>query len=334
MPRKATTATIVASLLVSLTAALSYAADEQSGSYSSNTGSLPFESTAIELKDKKQDKDLRLRVTYPTKEGTYPIVIWSHGAMGSKDAYKPLVSHWASHGYVCIQPTHGDSLRLIGFKGLKDMNNVWNKWQSRTLDVKHILDNLDAIEAKIPKLRGLMDRKNIGMGGHSFGAHTSQLIGGVRMKNPVNNQMLAFSDPRPKCLLLVSPQGTGGGFVRESWKTLTRPSMVITGTKDKSPRTGKSYKWRREVYDYTPPGAKYLLMIDGAYHGFGGIAGKRRFPGSGPDNNEHVNYVKSAATAFLDAYLKDSKPAREFLRSNTMDKVSKGAAKLTSAVDD
>lgn len=294
----------------------------------------PLQTVAVasfDLHDKLRDKDLPLRLTLPKRDGKYPLIIFSHGAMGSKDAYRPLIEHWASHGYVCIQPTHEDSLQLMLKSGRPfRLENVWAKWSTRPPDIKLILDSLDELEAKVEGLKGKIDRRRIGMGGHSFGAHTSQLIGGVKLRNPVTKRFASFSDPRPSAFLLISPQGTGEALVPESWKGLTRPTLVITGTNDKSPRNGKDHLWRKEVYDNAPAGDRYLLMIDGAYHGFGGITGARRFPSSGPANADHVKYVKSSSLAFWDLFLKEKAEAGPWLRAARFDQATGGAAKMSS----
>ena len=286
------------------------------------------------LKDEKRDKTLPLRLTFPKEEGKYPLIVFSHGAMGSKDAYVPLAEHWASHGYVVVQPTHEDSLSLMLASGERfQLKNVWAKWNTRPPDVQLILTSMDQLQKNVKGLAGKIDADHIGVGGHSFGAHTSQLIGGVKMQNPLTKRFQAFEDERPKALLLISPQGTGEALVPESWSGLDRPALVITGTNDKSPRTGQDHLWRREVYDHAPAGDRYLFMIDGAYHGFGGITGLRRFPSSRPANKSHVNYVKSASLAFWDFFLKDREVAASWLREDKYSKATGGAAEMSNKLE-
>ena len=55
---------------------------------------------SVRQSDDERDKDLHLRITYPAENGRYPLIVFSHGASGSKDNYQPLVKHWVSHGYV------------------------------------------------------------------------------------------------------------------------------------------------------------------------------------------------------------------------------------------
>lgn len=306
--------------------------EEGSALYGIERGPYAVQSVAsVELRDKQRDKTLPLRLTFPKAEGKFPVIVYSHGAMGSKDAYAPLIELWASHGYICIQPTHEDSLQLMLKSGERfRLQNVWAKWSTRPPDIRLILDSLKQLEADVEGLEGKIDHERIGMGGHSFGAHTSQLIGGVKLRNPVTKRFQTYYDPRPDAFLLISPQGTGDSLVEESYSGLTRPTLVITGTNDKSPRNGKDHLWRREVYDHSPAGDRFLLLVDEAYHGFGGITGARRFPGSGPANEDHVNYVKSASLALWDAFLKSDDDAKRWLQTGAYDKATAGRAKFTS----
>ncbi|MEM7603603.1 MAG: hypothetical protein AAF357_19595 [Verrucomicrobiota bacterium] len=59
-----------------------------------------------ELPDQERGKTLQLRVSFPAEAGKYPLIVWSHGASGTKDNYQPLVRRWVSHGYVVVQANH------------------------------------------------------------------------------------------------------------------------------------------------------------------------------------------------------------------------------------
>ena len=100
--------------------------------------------------------------------------------------------------------------------------------------------------------------------------------------------------------------------------------MVITGSNDTS-RTGKPYTWRMEVFENLPPADKYLAFIEDAHHSFGGVSGAR-YQGSGPQNADHVYYVKTSTLAFWDAYLKGDEAATAFLNSDKLKTVTNGAA--------
>lgn len=301
---------------------------------------------SITLKDDKRSKDLPLRISYPkAKDGDtakFPLVVFSHGAMGSKDLGDPLVDHWASHGYIVIRPTHGDSLSLLTpeqrrkalFRMRQHVNSesVTGQWDDRPADIKLILDSLDTIEAEAPAIKRRIDRDRIAHGGHSFGAHTAMILAGLNLKHPTRaKQRVQIDDPRLRCFVMVSPQGPGATIDAASYAAIKKPSLFITGDNDGSPMRGQEDKagaWRRTAYNEAAPGDKYLLWIKDAHHDFGGINGGRRYPGSGPRSAATVTYVKSTALAMWDAYLKDSDEAKAYLRSKSIDTATKGAAKL------
>jgi len=279
----------------------------------------------LRLQDKKRAKELQVRVTFPKASTPKPgstgpapaphaVIVWSHGMLGDKDAYQPLTGFWASHGFVVLQTSHRDS-RAHGDLGAAQAGKAWD---DRPRDVSFLIDSLSEIEAKVPALKGRIDKTRIGVGGHSFGAHTAALIGGVKVSTL--RKSLSFRDKRVKCVFVCSGQGPGGLFTEQSFKGLAVPAFFLTGTNDKSPRNGQSPQWREEAYKLSPPGDKFLLSIDGAYHGFGGITGKARWSGSGPDNADEVRIVKIATLAFFEAFVRDIESAKTYLTSDAPSK--------------
>src|SRR5450759_4034355 len=87
-----------------------------SGGYKVATGPWTSAAKQIVLHDDARQKDLEITVRYPQTDLSsterFPLVIFSHGAGGSRDAFADLTTHWASHGYVVILPTHADSIEL------------------------------------------------------------------------------------------------------------------------------------------------------------------------------------------------------------------------------
>ena len=163
------------------------------------------------------------------------------------------------------------------------------------------------------------------MGGHSFGANTAQLVGGaVPLKGP------SFEDRNIQAVAMISGWGTGTGLDEHSWDTFTLPLLVITGTNDDCDRTGNTWQWRTEPYVYAPPGDSYLVVIEGAYHGYGGIT-REGDPGPkmGPSNEEHVLFVKTITLAFWDAYLKNDAVALAFFDPDLIQSVTSGVVSLS-----
>lgn len=328
-------------------------------------GPLNIKATDLSLRDQVREKDLEIKVTYPDGAETYPVVVFSHGLLGSKDGYQPLVRYWAEHGYVVIQPTHYDSasFRKPTLTELRDLTPLFVGWESRPDDIILILDEFNLIESLLPNFAGKFDHSRIGMGGHSFGSHTSMLIGGAQLSaNSFGNcgnvgsvssvtssasssassrassrapkrAGMQFRDERPLAFLLLSPQGSGraltetADFNQSAWDDFERPMMIVTGTEDNG-RRKQDYQWRSEAFKYGAPDDKYLMVIEGGYHGFGGITGTKFF-GSGPANDSHVEWVQLSTLAFFDRYVKGLPEAARLLTDGELAKVSGGAVKVS-----
>ncbi|HVM33714.1 MAG TPA: alpha/beta fold hydrolase, partial [bacterium] len=172
------------------------------------------------LKDPARDRKVPLTVYYPVGQGhwIFPVIVFSHGAGGSKDGYAYLGSYWASHGYVVIHPTHfgsdGSLLKkhrpLYNLRAIKKMVTLPSNFVDRPEDVTFVLDHLGQIEAMDPALTGLFDLKKIGVAGHSFGAYTTLAVAGAVVSLPGEKPQL-FNDPRPIAFAALSPQGDEAG---------------------------------------------------------------------------------------------------------------------------
>lgn len=281
----------------------------------------------LALHDGRRDKALQLRVSFPSGPGPFPIIIFSHGATGSKDDYQPLVRHWVSHGYVCIQANHSDSRALAGMSETGKVANKFGDWPNRPKDIVFLLDSLDAIEAQIPGLKGKMDKTSVGVGGHSFGAHTAQLVAGTTTVDSAGART-RHADARPMAFVMISPQGKGPQLDDRAWVELKRPFLSVTGSKDWG-RNGDPVDWRLDPFRLAASREKYLLFIEGAQHDFGGMGGGVQYRNAGPANPNYLAYVRSTTTAFWDAFLKGDPKARAFLDSGSVEELSEGEARLT-----
>ena len=304
----------------------------------------PFEVETVAelvLRDENRQKDLQLRVSCPDGEGPFPIIVWSHGMFGSKDGYLPLTEFWTGHGYIVIQPTHTDSLSLDSKKEVQETIAALKAgqkagrtgdWMSRPRDVRFVLDSLDEIARRVPGLAKRMDRQRLGVGGHSFGAQTTQLVAGTSVRQP-GGRRHSFADPRPVAFVAISPNGPGQ-FDHESFQGVNKPMLFVTGTNDKG--RGGDASWRKQAYDQAAVGDKFLAWVDGAYHDFGGISGapaaflKLGGNESGERRPEQVELVRMVTLAFWDAYLKQDAHARASLESGQLAANAEGALQLKS----
>lgn len=325
--------------------------------YKATTG--PFEVETVKeiiLHDARRGKDLPVFVSFPKGDGKFPVIVFSHGAMGAGDMGFPIVRHWTSHGYVVLCPTHADSIKLRRAQGKAGAGDTlvqirasrqggWDdNWLQRPHDVSFVLDSLDVLEDKVPALKGKLDRDHMAVGGHSLGAYTAQVAGGATVKMPGRDEPQSVRDPRLKAILQLSGQGTDQqGLHKDSWKDLRLPMMCVTGSRDFAAQ-GQDPSWRREPFALSPPGEKYFLFIEGAHHGSftgrmadgelgGGAGGRfgagRVVPGGAMGDQKAIfEWVTQATTAFWDAALKSDATAKAWLASDNLLSQSLGKAKL------
>jgi predicted dienelactone hydrolase len=296
---------------------------------------------ARHLQDARRQKTLPLRISYPKGAGPFPIIIFSHGLFGSRDGYTYLARYWAEHGYVCIQPSHQDSLSWQREQGeqlrframLRTVSIDKSHWIERAGDISFILDSLPLI----PQLAGKLDTTRIGVGGHSYGAFTSLIIAGAQLPHKeLAPKVATLRDPRVKAIIALSPQElrvkeNSLAFDDKNSFTVLVPAMFMTGDRD---ATGFSKAdARSDAFDYSPPGNKYFVSIFGANHlTFSGRAADepssqtkvgaatfdrffagRMAPAYG-DDDEHRRLIEQATTLFWDAYVKGDRSALSFLQ--------------------
>ncbi|MCC7476890.1 hypothetical protein IT575_00400 [bacterium] len=333
------------------------------GDYVDGAGPWRVSSENFSLEDKARSRSLPVKVYYPELDsdvaGTqhaapFPVVIFSHGAGGSREVAPELLSFWASHGYVVFTATHQDSLGLARERGeMTSMKDILRSFGtdprfriSRVEDARLIIDSLDKLPTQLPELAGLLDSTRIGMSGHSAGAMTTVLMGGAIMDMPVNGpggpEIEGLKEPRVAATLLLSGQGISrgpgdrqmGAIKEDTWQDCSGPMMVMTGSLDDSAETGQTSKSRQDPYIYAPPGDKYLLYIDGAAHmSFTGKAAGREGKIAGKlqnkllgrqelqeqteqyDQERIFSIIQSNSLAFWDAYLKSDPGALAFLQS-------------------
>ncbi|HEX2061257.1 MAG TPA: hypothetical protein VHK90_10990 [Thermoanaerobaculia bacterium] len=217
------------------------------------------------LRDATRGKDVLMTVEYPTRTTGNPLIIFSHAYASSHRDYVGLSAHWASQGYVVIKPSHADAART-----LRGVDDQWQSqtpadWRERVRDITFILDSLDQLERTYPELQGKIDRTKIGVGGHSYGAFTASLVAGVRTFPGGTS----YADPRVKALLVMAPQGPdeSRGLTRESWTELRVPTLFMTGGEDQGASESQTPEWRRQAFELSPAGDKWLVVIAGARHG-------------------------------------------------------------------
>ena len=130
----------------------------------------------------------------PKVNNKFPLIIFSHGLGGNRTQNTVIVEELVSHGYVVIAIEHAYDANVSIFNNgeIADYRSginyerrnserptpeeFWNfrlpQLQTRSKDVSFVLDQVQ--KGNFPKdIKEIMDLKNIGIFGHSFGGATS-----------------------------------------------------------------------------------------------------------------------------------------------------------------
>jgi dienelactone hydrolase len=281
----------------------------------------------ISLPAPGRDADLQVRVSAPITGSQLPIIILAHGFGSSLDGYAPLAHFWAAHGFVVIQPTFLDSRTLHPNPKASHQEAVQSyladprklrMWRYRVQDLKHLLDQLDVLEAAVPGLSGRLDRSRIAAAGHSFGAQTAGVLLGARVLEGDARRSEDLSDPRIKAGVLLSAAGRGGEslspfavehfpHLNQQYADLKTPTLVVAGDADTSPLTVRGPDWFTDVYTLSP-GANCLVTLFGGEHMLGGISGYL-VTETTDENPERVAVVQRLTWAYLRSALYPGDPA-------------------------
>jgi predicted dienelactone hydrolase len=269
------------------------------------------------MRDESRSRDIPLRVYLPATDRSAPVVLFSHGLGGTRRGCAYLGRHWSARGYVAVFLQHHGSDDSVWRsappeKQMEAMNRAASTQNLllRVVDVPRVLDQLQRWnQQQGHTLAGRLDLTRIGMSGHSFGAATTQAVGG--QTSPRRGQ--PFADRRIRAAIAFSPSTPKGGNPATIFGSVKIPWMLMTGTKDVSPIGNTDVASRLLVYPNLPATIdKYELVLHEAEHSVftdGGWFGDR----DARAWNQH-RAILALSTAFWDAYLRDDQAARNWLQ--------------------
>jgi dienelactone hydrolase len=295
----------------------------------------------VVLSDSSRNHEIPVRVTYPQGSGSFPVIVFSHGAGGSSRTYDALARFWATHGFAVLVLGHADEAAPGASSAVEVRESAAEAspdpkvWEARVEDVAFVVAATGAIEARVSGLK--LDESRIGVGGQSLGAFTAMLLAGATVDVSKKEKAKSFADPLPKAFLLLSPPGKGQqGLTEKSWAAVERPLMVVTGTRDPGVKN-QDASWRLDAYQLSAPGDKFAVFLEGASHLT--LSGLSAEPGTAAPkvgkkattaDTEVAIFqdVKAATLAFWEAYLKGDAGARAFLAGDGLARESDNRAQL------
>jgi len=156
-----------------------------------------------------------------SREGPFPLIVFSHGSNGIRFQSYFLMEALASHGFLVVAPDHAGNTAADPIFGSVDPFPVVAV--NRPLDVSFTIDVMLARnEDPLDPFRGRVHPKRIGVTGHSFGAFTAlAMASGFAMIPP---------DPRVRVIAPISP--AAAILSDEELRSIRVPTLVLGGTSD------------------------------------------------------------------------------------------------------
>ena len=231
--------------------------------------------------DAARKREIPVRLRWPDAgrfSGVRPVVLFSHGLGGTRDGGTVWGEAWAEAGFMAIHLQHpGSDLPAVratasSFSDKAGLRSAASAVQllARLRDVGFVLDEIGRRHAAQTVRWRDVRPSQVGMSGHSFGAHTTLGVAGQRYPgyNGVDEARLAsFIAFSPTVPLLGDPQA--------AFAPLTRPVLSITGTLDSDVvGNGATSDKRIAVFGALPKGGKgHLVLQDADHMTFGGQTG-------------------------------------------------------------
>ena len=193
-------------------------------------------------RDAARQRDVPVRLRAPAgAPAARPVILFSHGLGGSRDAGTHWAEHWAAHGFFVVHLQHPGSDESVwkgrdgrpGEKaGALKAAASGPQLVARSRDVAFVLDELARRkDAGDPLLAGA-DLSRVGLAGHSFGAHTTLAAAGQRVVRPGGAEPLLL-EPRIRAAVAFSPAANPRDpDPSTSFGAIRIPVMSLTGTRD------------------------------------------------------------------------------------------------------
>lgn len=264
--------------------------------------------------------------------GKFPLVVVSHGYVGSRYLMTYLTENLASKGYVVAAIDHTDST-------FKDADAFESTLLNRAKDIRFVMDAMGGLEARDGQndLAGIVDANNIGLVGYSMGGfgvlnvagagYSDGLTGFFAGMTQGNTSIAALAasnadykenrdDKRIKAVIAFAPWGMERGvWDAEGLKGLETPTFFVAGSQDDISGYEKGIK---AIYEGAVNADRYLLTYENARHNVAPNPPPKESLAPGLHIDEYYRYADSTwdqrkinninqhfATAFLGTHLKN-----------------------------
>lgn len=213
-------------------------------------------------------------------EGSFPVVVFSHGHQAFAECSSFLMEHLASHGFVVIAPDHTNNTTLDG--GDRDTEI----YIQRPFDLTAVIDALETGNLPVPANR--YDGRLV-VAGHSFGGYTVFASGGsqydtdaisAECTEPSSGICESWSadwvpmfeagahDPRVQGVLAMAP-GDFDLFGAAGAVEVDVATFLMTGELDPEHAADGAEYWAA----LDPAGHRYVSIADAGHNAFTDFSG-------------------------------------------------------------
>ena len=287
-----------------------------------------------------------------TTDGSWPLVLISHGYPGNRFLLSHLGENLATKGYITVSIDHTDST-------YSDKAAFGSTLVNRPLDVSFVLNEINRMTNEEGHfLSGIVETSQTGLIGYSMGGYGAVITagGGVTEKSigydwgaPARTLAIHLAgserhegqiDPRIKAVVPIAPWG----MTREFWDAkglsgVRKPAFFIAGSRDKVSGYEEGV---RAIYEQSVNAERYLLTFENAGHNAAAPIPAPRESWQPVDNLDFVpfrhyadpvwdtlrmnNITQHFVTAFLGLKLKDDREMERYLGSDTWAGFPEGTA--------
>lgn len=194
----------------------------------------------------EQGNIVPLLILAPQTAGNYPVVVFQHGFMTRNEAYRQLLSHLASHGFVVVAP----QMYEPGLAALLGHPSAAEETLASAQVLSWVSDGLAATLGYSPA------SSRLGLAGHSRGAKVAWL---VLVADPSRVQAVAGVDPVDG---RGGPLGNQARVVQDSL-AFSLPALVIgAGLSGNCAPAGDNHE---QFYAASRPPAWHILIPDAGH---------------------------------------------------------------------
>lgn len=205
-----------------------------------------------------------LRVYSSAISGCAPLALISPGAGGDETGYSYLAEGLRGAGWQAIVIGHRESGRKTLSSDIRRQRGIQSGLEALVTDPAAYEGRLLDIRAALRWASATCKAPFVALLGHSMGARTVMVEAGAK------NTLGVHGRDRFDAYVALSADGPGSMFPDDAWSQITKPMLLLTGTRDKS--LDGNWKTRTMPYEQMPGGCKWLGVIDGATHmNFAGV---------------------------------------------------------------